>query len=187
MSQNSPWHGGASVPLAISVVIRTTTSGTLAPPCNFKTRSKSVFGKCDCVPFCSHRRESVDAGRRFGDFHRLTSVATATFKTRSKGNKPKTRNARHAGSNSHYDAGDGFSAVRCTAFSRNHAVEINDTPHLNPLPQGERKQTARAKTSHRSVNATDALAVQNSLSPCGRGQGEGCFQLHGYGLGRNSD
>ena len=25
------------------------------------------------------------------------------------------------------------------------------------------------------------LAVQNSLSPCGRGQGEGCFRLHGYG------
>ncbi|MSR64928.1 MAG: DUF3368 domain-containing protein [Verrucomicrobiae bacterium] len=40
VSQNSPCHGGASVPLAVSGAIRTTASGTLAPPCNFKTLSK---------------------------------------------------------------------------------------------------------------------------------------------------
>ena len=38
-----------------------------------------------------------------------------------------------------------MSVAGAAALSRNHAVEISDTPHLNPLPQGERKQTAARK------------------------------------------
>ena len=45
VSQNSPCHGGASVPLAVSGAIRTTASGTLAPPCNFKTLSETKRAK----------------------------------------------------------------------------------------------------------------------------------------------